>query len=84
MATFLSDTHPKMEPLQTQLLRQASPPRKMAMLAQFNAAARSLPLTGSRSQRPHDSEAELRRRPADLLPGEELAHKVYGGTLHAR
>jgi len=67
-----------MESLQTQLWRQASPTRKMNMLAQLNSAARLLALTGLRSQFPQASEAELRRKLADLLLGEDLARKVYG------
>jgi len=73
-----SDTHPKMEALQIQLWRQASPTRKMTMLAQLNSSARLLALTGLRSQFPQASEAELRRKLADLLLGEDLARKVYG------
>lgn len=79
-----SDTHPKMEALQIQLWRQASPTRKMQMLAQLNASARVLAFTGLRSRYPHDSEAELRRRLAGLLLGEELAKKVYGELPHAK
>jgi len=82
MGTLFSDTHPKMEALQIQLLRQVSPTRKMRMLAQLNASARTLALTGLRSRYPQADEAELRRRLADLLLGEELAHKVYGKTSH--
>jgi hypothetical protein len=67
-----------MEALQVELLRQASPTRKMNMLAQLNAAARLLVLTGLRAQYPQATEAELHRRLADLLLGEELARKVYG------
>jgi hypothetical protein len=73
MSTLFPDTHPKMEALQIQLWRQASPTRKMHMLAQLNASVRILALAGLRSQYPRDSEAELRRRLADLLLGEELA-----------
>jgi len=67
-----------MEALQIQLLRQATPARKMEMLAQLNASARTLALLGLRSRYPQDGEAELRRRLAGLLLGEELARKVYG------
>ena len=83
MTALYSDTHPKMEALQIQLLRQASPTRKMNMLAQLNASARLLALTGLRSQYPQASEAELRRKLAGLLLGEELARKLYGETSHA-
>jgi hypothetical protein len=78
MSSLFSDTHPKMEALMIQLWRHASPTRKMHMLAQLNASARVLALAGLRSQFPQDSEAEIRRRLADLLLGKELANKVYG------
>jgi hypothetical protein len=73
-----------MEALQIQLWRQASPTRKMNMLAQLNASARLLALTGLRSRYPNANEAELRRKLADLLLGEELARKVYGEISHAK
>ena len=78
MSGLSSDTSPKMEALQIQYLRQASPLRKMEMLAQLNTAAHMLALSGLRSRYPQAGEAELRRRLAGLLLGEELARKVYG------
>jgi len=84
MSALFSDTNPKMEALQIELWRQASPTRKMHMLAQLNASARLLALTGLRSRFPGASEAELHRKLADLLLGEELAHKVYGDSRHAK
>jgi hypothetical protein len=84
MSVLFPDTHPKMEALQIELWRQASPTRKMNMLAQLNAFARLLALTGLRAQYPHASEAELRRRLATLLLGEELARRVYGDLPHAK
>lgn len=78
MSALFSDTHPGMEALQVQLLRQVSPTRKMEMLAQLNAAARVLVLSGLRTRHPQASEAELRRRLAGILLGEDLARKVYG------
>jgi hypothetical protein len=84
MTTLSSDTHPKMEALQIQLWRQASPTRKMHMLAQLNASARTLALMGLRSRYPRANEAELRRRMAGLLLGEDLARKVYGELNNAK
>ena len=84
MSTLSSDTHPRMEALQIRLWRQADPTRKMNMLAQLNSSARLLALTGLRSQYPQASRADLRRKLADLLLGEELARKVYGETGHAK
>ena len=84
MSVLSSDTHPKMESLQIQLWRQASPTRKMHMLAQLNAFLRMLALAGLRSRYPKAEESELRRRLADLLLGAELARKVYGDMSHAK
>jgi len=84
MSALFSDTHPKMEALQIQLWRQASPTRKMDMLAQLNASARMLALMGLHSQYPQASEAELRRKLASLILGDELARKVYGEISHAK
>ena len=84
MSPQFSDTHPKMEALQIQLWRQASPTRKMEMLAQLNASARLLALTGLQSRYPQASAEELQRRLASLLLGEELACKVYGELDHAK
>ncbi len=84
MSTLYSDTSSEMETLQIELWRQASPTRKMHMLAQLNAATRTLALAGLRARYPQASEAELRRRLADLLLGKDLACKVYGDISHAK
>jgi hypothetical protein len=83
MTALYTDTHPKMEALQIQLWRQASPTQKMNMLAQLNASARRLALTGLRARYPQATETELRRKLADLLLGEEAAGKLFGETAHA-
>jgi hypothetical protein len=83
MTALYPDTHPKMEALQIQLWRQASPTRKMNMLAQLNASVRLLALTGLRSRFPQASEAELHFKLAELLLGDELARKMYGDSRHA-
>jgi hypothetical protein len=84
MAALFPDTHPKMEALQIQLWRQASPTRKMQMLAHLNSSARLLALTGLRSQYPGAGTEELRRRLAGLILGEALARKVYGEINDAK
>jgi hypothetical protein len=55
----------------------------MHMLAQLNASVRMLALVGLRSRFPNATEAELRRRLADLLLREELARKMYGEMKRA-
>ncbi len=84
MSTLYSDTDPKMEALQIQLWREASPTKKMHMVAQLNAAGRLLALTGLRNRFPTASESELNYQLAILFLGEELARKVYGETDHAK
>ena len=78
MESLYSDTHPQMEALQIQLWRQATPTRKMEMVAQLNKSARTLALTGLRDLFPQASEAELHFKLAVILLGEEIACKVYG------
>ena len=50
----------------------------MEMLAQLNASAHLLALSGLRQRHPRASEEELRRRLASLLLGDNLARRVYG------
>jgi hypothetical protein len=83
MSAYHTDTHPKMEALQIRLLRSTSPARKMEMLAELNASAKTLALNGLRRRYPQASEGELRRKLAGLLLGEEVARKVYGDLEHA-
>lgn len=78
MSTLFSDTHPTMEALQVQLLRQVSPSEKLEMLAELNASAHLLAISGLRSRYPQESKARIQRRMAGLLLGEELASKVFG------
>lgn len=84
MTMLSSDTHPTMEALQIQLWRQANPTQKMDMLAQLISAARLMAMTGLRSQYPQADEAELHRKLAALILGEDLAEKVYGAVTHAQ
>ena len=76
--TLAEDTHPDAERVLIELLRRATPARKMAMVLDANRTARLLALTGLRERHPSDSPARLRRRLADLWLGPELAAKAYG------
>ncbi|MCS6829416.1 MAG: hypothetical protein RMM08_03735 [Armatimonadota bacterium] len=75
---LFGDTDPRVEEQLVQMLRQAPPWRKMQMVAELNATVKLMLLTGLRQRYPNVSEAELRRRLAGLLLGEELASRVYG------
>jgi len=78
----LSDTHPKAERVQIELMRQAPPWRKAYLLGQMNATVKALALSGLRQRHPQASQAELRRRLADLILGDALAAHVYGKEMH--
>jgi hypothetical protein len=74
----LSDTRPEMEIMQCNLLRDATPARKLAMVGQMNQTVITLAMTGLRLRFPDDSPELLHRRLADLILGEDLAIKIFG------
>ncbi|MBN2549268.1 MAG: hypothetical protein JXB15_08930 [Anaerolineales bacterium] len=78
MTRLFPDTDPRAEKVLHDLLRQASPARKLEMVAQGNAMVRQLMMVGLRERYPIDPPEKLKRRLADLLLGPELALKVYG------
>jgi hypothetical protein len=76
--TTIFDITPEAEQVLVELLRQAPIWRKLEMMGQLNAMAKSLALNNVRRQYPEATENELRRRLADRLLGPELAATVYG------
>ena len=76
-----SDTDPRVEAYQLQLLRQAPAWRKADMLGQMYQTVKGLAYQGLRGRHPGASEAELQRRLADLLLGDDLARQVYGPLI---
>ncbi len=81
------DTSPEVEEILFAYWRSAPAWEKWQRMAELNRAARLMALGGLRRRYPHASEAELRRRLADLILGPELAAAAYGplpsGTGHA-
>ena len=78
MPYFTSDTPPEIEAILMERMRKMSGLEKWRMVAELNAAVRAMALAGLRQRHPNASEAELRRRLAGLLLGEELAERAYG------
>ena len=76
MNSFYSDTHPKMEALQINLLRETPPWRKMEMLAELNRAARELALAGLRQRYPEADETALLRYLGNILLGSDITGRV--------
>jgi hypothetical protein len=81
MSTLWSDTHPDLERLQVERLRQMPAWRKTALMAEMTQSVRTLALAGLRHRYPTDTPAQLRRRLADLLLGPDLAARAYGPSL---
>jgi hypothetical protein len=83
MTARSSDTVPEVEKLQIDRLRQMPPWRKLALLGEMNRTVRMLALAGLRDRYPDESQAQHRRRLADLMLGPELAARVYGPMVEA-
>lgn len=87
MANGLSDTHPKIEQMLIERLRQMSPAQKLKAMVQLNQMARDLAVSDIRSQHPAASEDQVRRYLAERILGHELAEQVYGpipGNIEVR
>jgi len=78
MATQARDTSPDAERVQFQIWRAMPAWRKLELVAQMNETVRELAMLGLRERYPNATPAELKRRYADLILGEELAERVYG------
>ena len=78
LSTLWPDTHPDIERLQIERLRQMPTWRKMALMAEMTESVRALALAGLRQRYPTDTPAQRRRRLADLLLGSDLAARAYG------
>lgn len=84
MTALSPDTHPEIERLQIERLRQMPAWRKMVLMAGMSQTVRTLALAGLRQRYPDDSPAQRRRRLADLLLGPDLAARVYGPLVEKK
>lgn len=78
MRTQALDTAPEAERVLIDLLRRASPERKLSLLLDANRTARALAWAGLLERHRGESPARLRRRFADIWLGADLALKAYG------
>lgn len=79
-----ADTHPEIERVQIDRLRQMPSWRKMELVGDMNEGVRTLALAGLRQRYPGDTPVQRRRRLADLMLGPELAEQVYGPLREER
>jgi hypothetical protein len=78
MSPLYSDTDPKIEQMQIELIRRMPTWRKMSMVDGLNEAVKNLAITGIKQRNPTATPEQIHRMLADLMLGEELARKVYG------
>lgn len=81
MTAPFSDTHPKMEALQIQIIRRMPAWKKMSIVDSLNETVKTLALSGIKERHPNASPEQVRYLLAGMMFGAELARKVYG---HAR
>lgn len=81
MAALYRDTHPRIEALQIDLIRDMPPWKKLAVVDSLNETVRTLAISGIRQRHPQATPDQVRRMLAEMVLGVEIANKVYG---HAR
>jgi len=77
MSALFSDTHPKMEALQIQLIQRMPAWKKFSMVNDLNETVKALAVSGIKQRHPGATPEQIRRMLADLMLGAELARKVY-------
>ena len=77
MTALYSDTHPKMEALQIQVIRRMPSWKKIAMVDSLNETVRTMAISGIKDRNPKATPEQIHRMLADLMLGAELAHRVY-------
>lgn len=77
MTQLFSDSHPKIEELQIELIRQMPAWKKIAIMNGLNETVRTLAISGIKERHPNATPAQIQRLLANQILGSELAQKVY-------
>lgn len=78
MSALYSDTHPKMEALQIELIRRMPAWKKISIMDGLNETVKTMAISGIKQRHPNAAPAQIQRMLAELMLGAELAQKVYG------
>ena len=78
MSALFSDTNPKIEAIQIEIIRRMPAWKKIAMVDSLNETVKSLAISGIRERHPDATPQQVRRMLAELMLGADLAQKVYG------
>lgn len=77
MTALYSDTHPKMEALQIELIRHMPAWKKISIMDGLNETVKAMAISGIKQRHPNATPSEIKRMLAELTLGAELAQKVY-------
>lgn len=77
MSALFSDTHPKMEAMQIEIIRRMPSWKKIAIMDGLNETVKALAVSGIKERHPNATAQEVHRMLAELMLGAELAQKVY-------
>ncbi|OGO61979.1 MAG: hypothetical protein A2032_06015 [Chloroflexi bacterium RBG_19FT_COMBO_49_13] len=81
MSALYSDTNPKIEQMQIEIIRRMPSWKKFAIVDDLNETVKAFALSGIKQSHPGVSAELIQRMLAERMLGIELANKVYG---HAR
>jgi hypothetical protein len=81
MTALYSDTHPKMEQMQIEIIRRMPSWKKFAIVDDLNETVRAFAVSGIKQDHPDATREQIQRLLAERMLGVELASKVYS---HAR
>ncbi len=80
MASYYSDTHPKIEQMQIEFIRRMPSWKKFSIVDGLNETVKTLAITGIKQRNPNATPKQIHRMLAELMLGAELAQKVYDHT----
>jgi hypothetical protein len=81
MSAYYSDTNPKIEQMQIELIRKMPSWKKFAAVDDLNETVKAFAVSGIKQRHPGATPEQIQRLLADIMLGQELASKVYD---HAR
>ena len=81
MTALYSDTHPKIEQMQIEIIRRMPSWKKIAIVDDLNETVKAFAISGIIQSHPDATTEQIQRLLAELILGAELASKVYS---HAR
>ncbi len=77
VTALYSDTHPKIEQMQIEIIRRMPSWKKFALVDDLNETVKTFAISGIKQRLPDASPEQIHRQLADWMLGPELASQVY-------